>query len=517
MLLSLSRDYLVVTLNAPYLSLESALCQRSNAHHRARSIGSTNSSRNKDSVSGVFPLPSGDGIDFLDDDSDDDLVISGPPHCAGPTCISAPLPGEKYCSEACRVKHANSRGNLRPTPPRLGAVVHDAVIPYNLPYPDHMYCRHHRVYNWHTNNGTIPSINAPPSYRAMNSSFDPHFAVEAPYMSPDTMRPSRGGHSSYAYNSGSIHPLSQHLPITSPGLTAVSNARLPSALDEHHHHSVICDANDTNAFIIDSSMTSAMHHRGGVVPLVEDLDLDLGPQHHASTGSTRLSPSPGLVGVSSCYGSRTASDSTRRHMVHHPVHRPDDREGDGVVDGLTSGDVDEDGLGESHGPNHHHHPVYGYHYMMMAYQNDEATNGHSNSRSQSLDGPSGDRRDRSLNHHHPHHRLLLMPDGSEADSVNGLGSPVRGLSLSSGAPVRHSPLTGASSAATAGISVRPDGVSAIVASTANAVTPITSSTMATPQPSISAFLPGPDEFYTINDSDDLEINWPQETVSGVNG
>ncbi|VDP74971.1 unnamed protein product [Echinostoma caproni] len=54
----------------------------------------------------MFPLPSGDGMDFLDEDSDDDLVISGPPHCAGPTCISAPIPGEKYCSEACRVKHA---------------------------------------------------------------------------------------------------------------------------------------------------------------------------------------------------------------------------------------------------------------------------------------------------------------------------------------------------------------------------------------------------------------------------
>ncbi|VDQ13349.1 unnamed protein product [Trichobilharzia regenti] len=75
--------------------------------------GSQPHPRNKVPVPGIYPIGADEHIDFVDDEYDD-IVLPEMAHCAGPACIMAAIPGEKYCSESCRLKHISSRGSIRP-------------------------------------------------------------------------------------------------------------------------------------------------------------------------------------------------------------------------------------------------------------------------------------------------------------------------------------------------------------------------------------------------------------------
>ncbi|CAL8086150.1 unnamed protein product [Calicophoron daubneyi] len=458
-------------------------------------IGTPNNSRNKEAPPSMFPLSSADTMDYLEEDSDEDVVLTGLPHCAGPMCMAPPVPGGKYCSETCRLKHANSRSNARSTPPRQGSSPPETIIPYNLPYPDHMYCRHHRIYNWHAN-GSVAPMNTQP-YRPAGQSFDSQFAMEQAYI-PDDLRQQRN-HPAFQYSSASIHHIPQRLAVhNSASHAAVLNSTNRMGVLEGQGRPVICDNNDTTAFI--DSMASVI--RRSVIPMVDDLDIDLAPQH-SSAAVGRLSPSSGMSNVNSCFAARSNGEAVRSIDLHHVVD---------PVDGLPP-DVDEDGVdGEHVVPQTGGHPGYGYY---ITYSND-ATNGRTSRAS--LDGTAGlgerrvdsnSLRSRSVNHR------LLMPDG--VDETNGIGSPYaagRPIAIAS-TNMRHSALTGSSSSA------GPDSrlgssVSGVVGDVSSDMQSGVSTTGVTSH-AINNYMPGPDEYYTINDSDDLEINWPQETVAGVNG
>lgn len=417
----------------------------------------------------------GDAMDLLDDDSDDDVIISGLPHCAGPTCMSAPVPGERYCSDACRVKHTNSRSGFRAAP-RLGSQSHEIVIPYNLPYPDHMYCRHHRVYNWHINGSIAPNT----SFRVVGQPFDAHYSDAHLH---ESLQPSRSR--SFAYSSsGSVHHLTHRLQAHRPHSAVLSvNSRVGL---EAPDRPLICDPNDTTAFI--DSMDSVIRRS-----VVEELDIDL-PQH-AQVSSTHMSPSSsGLSEMNSYYTTtgRGGLDVMRPSVdLHHVAD---------VEDALQS-EVDEDGLNsdaaESHPRNHY--------YYMMTYHNN--ANCHGSRVSLDPSSTSNDRRmDANFSRVRGSNRLLL-PDG--IDDPSGLGSTVRALGVPS-TMIRPGSLSASNSSM---------AVNSCLESNSSVVAMATASSRGSqlPPQSISSYLPGPDEFYTINDSDDLEINWPQETVAGVHG
>ncbi|KAG5451025.1 CXXC-type zinc finger protein 1 [Clonorchis sinensis] len=416
----------------------------------------------------------GDAMNLLDDDSDDDL-ISGLQHCAGPTCMSSPIPGERYCSDTCRMKHANSRSGFRNTSARLGVHLNEPVIPYTLPYPDHLYCRHHRVYNWHSN-GTVATNTS--SYRNVGQSFDSPFVLEESGLSEVH------GHSSFPYSSAPMHHhVSQRLPVHGNTHGVVnSNGRL-SALPS------IGDSSDTAAFL--DSVESAM--RRAVNPSVDELDMELrAPQH--SQNPSRLSQSPGLAGVNPYYTGRGSSDTVRSTVdIHH------------VVDaeyGLTpevDGSVDDEPVVQ---------PTSSDYYCIMDYHG-HPPNGHSSRRSLDGSGEVSDRRldSISMRSRNINHRILL-PDG--VPSTNGMSSSyqsARSMGIPSAA-IRHAGL-GATSP-----SINPDASTATAGGSTDSVS--ATSMTSIQQHSMSSYIPGPDEFYTINDSDDLEINWPQETVAGVN-
>ncbi|KAA3678470.1 uncharacterized protein DEA37_0007990 [Paragonimus westermani] len=415
----------------------------------------------------------GDAMDLLDDDSDDDVMISGLPHCAGPACMSAPVPGGRYCSESCRVKH--NKCGLRSAVPRIS--MQETAVPYNLPYPDHMYCRHHRVYSWHGNGSVAPTT---PSYRAIGSSFDPRFSVDDAHM-VETIRQPRG-HSSFPYSTGQIH---HRIPVHSTSHGSILNA--PGRLGmESHGRPVLCDNSDTAAFI--DSMESVI--RRAVVPL--ELDIDLPPQHSQSTGAP-MSPSPGLTNVNPYYTGRGGVDVVRTAV---DLRHIDDSE-----DGLSH-EIDDESVGDRGTPQSGTH-----YYYMMSYPGD-ATNGHTSR--MNLDGSAGmtdvrlessSIRARSVNH-----PLLLHDNPDAPNGVDPRYPPVRAMSIPS-TSLRHSDLSASASAATQESCLGSNVPTSNILPAAG--TGISSH-------SISTYLSGPEEFYTINDSDDLEINWPQETVAGVN-
>lgn len=53
----------------------------------------------------IYPINTADPIDYVDDDSDGDIVLPPMAPCAGPACVLTAVPGEKYCSDLCKVKH----------------------------------------------------------------------------------------------------------------------------------------------------------------------------------------------------------------------------------------------------------------------------------------------------------------------------------------------------------------------------------------------------------------------------
>ncbi|CAH8842489.1 unnamed protein product [Trichobilharzia szidati] len=518
--------------------------------------------RNKGSaVPGIYPIGADEHIDFVDDESDDDIVLPEMAHCAGPACIMAAIPGEKYCSESCRLKHISSRGSIRPgvTNARSGmnslASREVNAIPYSLPYPDHMYCKHHRYQNWHNN----PS----PSYRSNNQQPPPfdQFTIDQAYITADNFRQSSRGHPMYRCSQGPspVHRIaSQRHPNSHPVLINSSNNRLNSI--DSQGHAMICDVNDTTAFI--DSMTSIVrrnnNNNNNNHPFGEDLCIDLPCTHPSSTG-THLSSSPNLSGVNSCYTGSNRGDNNNNIRTVVDFHT--------VVDGDPSGlpaDVDDDeddgGGGGDGGEDDdeaanvdHHivtdvtgHRVYGYY--MIGYSNETTpTNGHS-SRVPLTNTTAGapttsmlnDRRMptgslRANNNMHSrtlNHRMTTQQQQqqhSNGESIMTTATPTNGGIPSAytvsnrNLNLRHTNMSNilpgtimnqdddncclSPSESTANINDMHHTIGSSVVTNSNVILPH----------SVPAYIPGPDEFYTINDSDDLEINWPQETVAGVNG
>ncbi|CAH8508198.1 unnamed protein product [Heterobilharzia americana] len=463
-------------------------------------------SRNKGSISNIYPINTDGSIDFVEDnDSDDDIVLPEMAHCAGPACMLAALPGEKYCSESCRLKHTGSRGTVRPGIPNIRSGISSLAsreanaIPYSLPYPDHMYCRHHRLQNWQNN---ITS-----SYRYYN-------------ITNDNLRQSYG-QSTYRYShSLPIHRITPQRHFNSHPILMNSNHRINNnnslVEDNRNEHTMICDggAGDTTEFI--DSITSVIrrnnhHHYNGVFN--DELCIDLPSTHPSSIGTHLSSTSPSLLsGINSCYTGSNRGDTTIRPIEFHPID-------DDNRNGLTEDDDDDDDDVD--------HPVYGYY--MIGYNNE--TNGHSShiplttstttttitSTSTTTVTPilnnecrlintaclhSSNMNIRSINHR------VINQSNNINESINSI--PIlytnnRSLSISN-INHRHTNINLLPvSESTGG-----GGGGGDVGSS------ISNSSIITPH-SLPTYIPGPDEFYTINDSDDLEINWPQETVTGVNG
>ncbi|CAH8520166.1 unnamed protein product [Dicrocoelium dendriticum] len=422
----------------------------------------------------------GDAMDLLEDDSDDDVIISSLPHCAGPTCMLAPIPGERYCSEACRLKHANSRsGGYRAAPRLLGSQSHEVAIPYTLPYPDHMYCRHHRVYNWHSNGSIAPNT----TFRAVGQPFDTHYSVSDAHLH-ESLQPSRSRPFTYS-TPGQVHHLNHRMQTHRPHSAVLSiNSRLGL---ETPDRALICDPNDTAAFI--DSMDSVMRRS-----VVDELDIDL-PQH-AQVSSTHMSPSSGLNDINLYYTTGRGGLDVMRPSVdlHHVADVDDSLQSEGDDDGMN-GDAAES------------HPRNQYYYM-MTYHNNANCHG-SRVPLDSSSAPNDRRIDTSFSRSRGSNRLLL-PDG--IDDPSGLSSSVssvRALGVPS-TMIRPGSLSASNSSMAVNSCM--DSNSSVVA-----VATASSRVAQLPPQSISSYLPGPDEFYTINDSDDLEINWPQETVAGLHG
>lgn len=79
-------------------------------------------------------------------DSDEDVVLPEMRPCAGPAC-SKPAIRSRYCSEECQLRHESDSINRMHTSSRCSSVKDQIKTPYALPYPDHLYCRHHRMYS----------------------------------------------------------------------------------------------------------------------------------------------------------------------------------------------------------------------------------------------------------------------------------------------------------------------------------------------------------------------------------
>ncbi|VDK37928.1 unnamed protein product [Taenia asiatica] len=79
-------------------------------------------------------------------DSDEDVVLPEMRPCAGPAC-SKPAIRSRYCSEECQLRHESDSINRMHASSRGSSVKDQIKIPYALPYPDHLYCRHHRMYS----------------------------------------------------------------------------------------------------------------------------------------------------------------------------------------------------------------------------------------------------------------------------------------------------------------------------------------------------------------------------------
>ncbi|CAH8530646.1 unnamed protein product [Heterobilharzia americana] len=477
-------------------------------------------SRNKGSIPNIYPINTDGSIDFVEDnDSDDDIVLPEMAHCAGPACMLAALPGEKYCSESCRLKHTGSRGTVRPGIPNIRSGISSLAsreanaIPYSLPYPDHMYCRHHRLQNWQNN---ITS-----SYRSNHQSFDQLTNIDQGYynITNDNLRQSYG-QSTYRYShSLPIHRITPQRHFNSHPILMNSNHRINNnnslVEDNRNEHTMICDggAGDTTEFI--DSITSVIrrnnhHHYNGVFN--DELCIDLPSTHPSSIGTHLSSTSPSLLsGINSCYTGSNRGDTTIRPIEFHPID-------DDNRNGLTEDDDDDDDDVD--------HPVYGYY--MIGYNNE--TNGHSShiplttstttttitSTSTTTVTPilnnecrlintaclhSSNMNIRSINHR------VINQSNNINESINSI--PIlytnnRSLSISN---INHRHTN---------INLLPVSESTGGGGGGDVGSSISNSSIITPH-SLPTYIPGPDEFYTINDSDDLEINWPQETVTGVNG
>ncbi|KAK4469049.1 hypothetical protein MN116_007513 [Schistosoma mekongi] len=459
-------------------------------------------SRSKASVPNIYPISADEHMDFADNDSDDDIVLPEMAHCAGPACMLAAIPGEKYCSESCKLKHTNSRCSIRSGIPNLRPGITTITsreanpIPYCLPYPDHMYCRHHRVQNW--NNNVFPS------YRIGNQPFD-QFTIDQAYITADGLLQTRG-HPTFRCSPGPVHRITpQRLPNSHPVLIN-SNNRLNSV--DTQGNAMICDAADTATFM--DSMTSAVrrsNNHGTINAFNEDLGIDL-PSTYPSTG-THLS-SPSLSGIYSCYAGSNRDDNIRPVDLH-------------TIDGDGSGlppDVDDDEADVSQIVSEvGSHPVYGYY--MISYGNE--TNGH-NSRVPMTNAStptsnkhrigSGSLHTR-MNIRHPNHKIITQSNGESANGIPGPYTRNRTLPVG-GVNFRHTNLTVIPGTVSHDNCLSPSGSTDVNDIGVGNVGSSGSNSNVTPH-TVSSYIPGPDEFYTINDSDDLEINWPQETVAGVNG
>ncbi|VDQ13892.1 unnamed protein product [Trichobilharzia regenti] len=396
-----------------------------------------------------------------------------------------------------------------------------------------MYCKHHRFQSWHNN--------ASPSYRSSNhpQPFDP-FTIDQAYITADNFRQSRASQR---------HPNSHPILIN-------SNNRLNSLDDQSH--AMICDVNDTTAFI--DSMTSIVrrNNNNNNHTFGEDLCIDLPSTHPSSTG-THLSSSPNFSGVNSCYTGSHRGDNIRSVVDFHTVvdgdpssglpGDVDDDDGDDDGDGDRDGeDEDDDEAAAAANVDHHQiitdvsgHPVYGYY--MIGYSNE--TNGHSSSRVPLTPTTASVLNDRRMptgslraNMHHSrtlNHRMVTQQQHqhqhSNGESIMTTATTTNG-GLPSGYTISNRGVVGAGNLnlrhpnmnILPGTIMNPDDNCCLSPSEStqmndmNAIgsSAVTNSNVVMPN-SVPAYIPGPDEFYTINDSDDLEINWPQETVAGVNG
>uniref|UniRef100_A0A5K3FN92 PHD-type domain-containing protein n=1 Tax=Mesocestoides corti TaxID=53468 RepID=A0A5K3FN92_MESCO len=79
-------------------------------------------------------------------DSDEDVVLPEMRPCAGPAC-SKPAIRSRYCSEECQLRHESDNISRVHTTPRFSSPKEQILTPYALPYPDHLYCRHHRMHS----------------------------------------------------------------------------------------------------------------------------------------------------------------------------------------------------------------------------------------------------------------------------------------------------------------------------------------------------------------------------------
>lgn len=479
-------------------------------------LGASNNTHVKTELSNVFPMGSGEPTSYVEEDSDDDIVLPEMAHCAGPACMSPAIPGDRYCSEACKAKHNNSRNGIRSgsgsmRSSGMGNLTPREIVPvpYNLSYPDHMYCRHHRLQHWH-GNGSLPQF-TPTTYRSTNQPFDHHFAIDQGFLQ-DTLRPPRV-HSQFHCTTGPIHHLAQRQGNLTNSHSVVVNSNNRLGLNGSTH-AVICETGDTVAFM--DSVASAMRRGTGhnaVNVLVEELGIDLPPAPHQSSVDVHMSPSPGLSGVSSCYAGSSHNETGRQLDLRRVVDA-----NDGLPPDVDDDEEEDDDPDMEHGVSQSGtHPVYGYY--MMGYSN-EAGNGHT-ARSSLVDATSGlnERRLDQSSLRSPltvrpiSHRMLVHDDGEPTNNIDSAYQANRTMSMSN-TNMRRATLNALSPSITT--------ESCLGQQTSTGDLPVGSSVpntnvVTTPHSMQSAgYLPA-DEFYTINDSDDLEINWPQETVAGVNG
>lgn len=374
---------------------------------------------------------------------------------------------------------------------------------YNLSYPDHMYCRHHKVQNSHSN-GSSSSQMTSPSYRAPNQPFD-QFGFDQGFITTG-LRPSRN-HPNYHYSHHHHYPAGSVMHRLTPRSSNQSNAHslMVNSTNRLNHmdnqgHTVICNSAETAAFI--DSISSVLQRGGsGSVPVVShgpinaftELGLDLMPNHSTPSTNHYLSPSSGLSGVGSCYPVSTHGDIVRSTDIHN-INSVDELVPD--VD-----DDDDEDIGHQVDQSHSH-PVYGYY--MMDYSNGDVSNSHNNSRvsqfSNSLAINDQLRLNPSLRSQSMNHRLMTN-DVTGDPSISFINSS-RVLPIDNN--FRHSNM------------VAGGGVSIANSTSLGDLNAIGSSGSinSSNNHALSTYLPGSDEFYTINDSDDLEINWPQETVAG---
>ncbi|CAH8514798.1 unnamed protein product [Schistosoma intercalatum] len=459
-------------------------------------------SRSKGPIPNIYPINTDEPMDFVDNDSDDDIVLPEMAHCAGPACMLAAIPGEKYCSESCKLKHTNSRCSVRSAVPNLRPSI-TAIspreanpIPYSLPYPDHMYCRHHRVQNW---NNT-----ASPSYRTTNQPFD-QFSIDQAYITTDGLLQSRG-HPTFGCSPGPVHRITPQRHSNPHPVLINTSSRLNSV--DTQGNTMICDVADTAAFM--DSVASAVrrsNNHGTINAFAEELGIDL-PSAHPSTG-TRLSSSPSLSGIYSCYTGSNRSDNIRPVDLHAV---DDDTE---LPPGVDDDEADVNQIVSEVGG----HPVYGYY--MISYGTE--TNGHNsrisltNTSNPTLNEhriSTGSLRTRT-NIRHLNHRMINQSNGESANGIPGPYSSSRTLPAGN-VNFRHTSLNVIPGTVSQDNCLSPSGSTGVSdIGVSNMGSSVSSSNVA--PHSVPGYIPGPDEFYTINDSDDLEINWPQETVAGVNG